>query len=286
MRGSQYYKILGLAPTATDAEVKKRFRTLAKEYHPDTNPDANATAVFQEMLDAYERIMKKDFGAPGMTRQQNQPNSRTSNENAHRDFHRKAWERYERMRKEQERELNDFYETFIKGPKMTIKRMMAAIAGILFCCLMFDEFAPTRNIREQVVSYNQRRYQSVGDHFVNEIVTKSGNSYFVADYQPSKFETNPIIQVRESHICRLIKQIDHRTEFGMSHLEVHFSFYWLRWVLYTFLLITLLMPFYKKRSTILVLGTWFTFYIVGLTIVLFLFSNFRIASLLTAGNWP
>ena len=286
MSGSQYYKILGLEPTASDAEVKKRFRKLAKEYHPDTNPNRNATAIFQEMLDAYERILKKDFGTTRVAVQRNRKNTATSNAETQRDFHRKAWERYERMRKEQERELNDFYDTFIRGPKMTIKIILAAVSLIILGCLVFDEFAETKNKIDRVVNYNKTRYQSVGDHFVNEIVTKDGMSYFVADYQPSTFEAYPNIQIRESKLCRLIKQIDHTTDRGTSHIEVHFSFYWMRWVLYVFLLVAIIMPFYRKRSTILVLGTWFTYYIVGLTLSIFLLSNFRVLSLVTAGNWP
>lgn len=49
-----YYKILEVSPTATDDEIKKSFRKLAKKYHPDTNGgDAKAVARFQEINEAY-----------------------------------------------------------------------------------------------------------------------------------------------------------------------------------------------------------------------------------------
>ena len=34
-----FYQILGVQPNATEEEIKKAFRALAKKYHPDANPD-------------------------------------------------------------------------------------------------------------------------------------------------------------------------------------------------------------------------------------------------------
>jgi molecular chaperone DnaJ len=54
-QGRDYYEILGVSRDASQEEIKRAFRRLARQYHPDVNPgDPQAEARFKEVAEAYE----------------------------------------------------------------------------------------------------------------------------------------------------------------------------------------------------------------------------------------
>jgi DnaJ-class molecular chaperone len=55
------YSVLGVSKTATDAEIQKAYRTLARRFHPDRNPgDKQAEARFKEVQTAYDVLSDKE----------------------------------------------------------------------------------------------------------------------------------------------------------------------------------------------------------------------------------
>lgn len=52
------YKILGVSRDASDDEIKRAYRTMAKKYHPDVNKAPGAEEKFKQIQNAYDQIME------------------------------------------------------------------------------------------------------------------------------------------------------------------------------------------------------------------------------------
>ena len=63
---TDYFGVLGLSRGAGDNDIKRAYRRLARDLHPDVNPDPEAKERFQEVTRAYEAL--GGLGVVGPTR--------------------------------------------------------------------------------------------------------------------------------------------------------------------------------------------------------------------------
>src|SRR4051794_38001679 len=58
--GTDYYKVLGVDRKASQEEIKKAYRKLARKYHPDANKEAGAEDRFKQISEAYDTLSDPD----------------------------------------------------------------------------------------------------------------------------------------------------------------------------------------------------------------------------------
>ena len=100
-----YFRILGLQPGASVDDIRRAYRRLAKQFHPDVNPEGGTRERFLEIVEAYEVLM----GERKPKARQSTVDHDAIRRRAKEEALRKARMRYAEFVKQQEKEQNEAY---------------------------------------------------------------------------------------------------------------------------------------------------------------------------------
>lgn len=133
-----YYKILGITHNATDEEIKKAYRRLAMEFHPDRNQgNKQAEEKFKEIVEAYDVLSTPDkrkqfdnlltFGKQTTTKKSNSNSTYHNNYQAQTNKHYYSYEHedpkklWEELKKDYNIKFSDFFNYFFSSKKKNSK---------------------------------------------------------------------------------------------------------------------------------------------------------------------
>jgi curved DNA-binding protein CbpA len=110
-----YFAILEISPDATDTEIKKAYRILAKRYHPDVSESPNAALAFIEINEAYEFLGNAERRGIYLTQRRMRV---TQTEELRRAAIYKMWveQQQELARKRASQYANSSFDDFIQSP--------------------------------------------------------------------------------------------------------------------------------------------------------------------------
>jgi hypothetical protein len=208
-----YYEIMKVGRTASDAEIKKAFRKLANQYHPDKNSSLEAESIFKEINEAYEVLSdpasRMDYDQRltngGFYNYQHQPRQSTAT--------------YRRRPTE---------ISMLQNSLLRYSRLLFYF-GCLWCSvLVVDYLMPERHI-ESTVKTDLSRPSFSGYHKPGKIlVTRDGQSFDVTAGEMKHFPYGSPIHIYSSNLLSaLIRVENHDGTFVVNNLGTiyrNFSF--------------------------------------------------------------
>ena len=246
--GKKYYKILNLSENTSNKEVKKKYKELAKKYHPDINKDKNAHKKFLQIKEAYEIIILPEKAIPKVKRE---PKPKSKYEK-HRE---RSKEIYEKKQKRKEIEIEEFYQSLRSGWRRKIVYINLCLGVLFSFFLILDKNLPFKEHETRIHDVELRVYQSYNGHQVQRVTTEKNQVLYLADYSEiNSLNKHPEVVLNESQIFHYPIQIKHNTSSKSKLISVHFTFMWgLKLVVFIFLCPFVILLFRKNYG-------WFVFF--------------------------
>ncbi len=164
MAYTRYHKILGVAENATDVEIKKAYRRLAKQYHPDTNPSRDAQKQFVIIQKAYDYLISGKHKQIRHTAPKSTSYSKPQNPREAAEQRRAEWKKSEAYKQYARQRRKGTYETtydFKAMKKYAIGMIIFFTVGFSFNSL-YETYMLGKNTVEGTCLITSVRYDRVG----------------------------------------------------------------------------------------------------------------------------
>lgn len=278
MQREKYYKILGLTSSASENEVRKKYRLLAMKFHPDKNPSASAQEKFIEITEAYEILTGKK-SIPSITKTVD-PKAK---EKEREERVKAAQQRYKEQVLKEYLENERYYQSLINGKRWKIIRLSSVIGAVLSLFLLLDYFLPHHFEEDTVTEYKRNVTVQSGSGVIGLVKTKKENYYWVSRIDYELYGNTRDIYIETSWIFHNAIRMHTREKLGYSSYPMHFNYYSVAWILIVFFLIPLGTVIYKRKKISFTFFYFLSYYGVNALILIYIFSGNRWAHLLTFG---
>lgn len=276
---------MGIAPTKDKNAIKKAYRKLAMQYHPDKNPSDDAHSKFIEITEAYEILTGQEkkavFSATGK-----------SSEQARQEKIRQAKERYQKMRDTEKDKDAEYYKKITTGWHWKIFKGLA-LYSLLFSILLSADYFVTGKKRA-VSEFSTYSFLPKTIAFEGELFQVSDSKYWSGDFPPVQMNYGLFFKDLKS-ISVLDEPIDVnknswpsdrtiRSKLFANYESTEFYSYGSLYYIFPFFQIFLLLPIllmkFKRPTINFSIGRLIAIWIIFPSVIYLSFSNGRIFHLL------
>lgn len=285
----RYYRLLGLPVTASDDEVRKRYRKLAMHYHPDKNTSPGAEKKFMAIVEAYEVLTGKRPSPIRKTqrsstaKRKTTPGATSANAKSQKDRVREARTRYEDQQKREQIENEIYFRRLTGGRKWKMMRVSAFFGAILALCMVLDRFLPHHFEEDQITHYSLNRAYSGSGEVLSVVQTKDGAQHWISHINYNLYGRNHNVQTETSWIFHQPIRLVSNAKIYTSTYDIYYSFF----SNFIFVIVLFLLPlityYYKRRTITFTILFQSSYFGINALILYFIFANDHWAHLLTLG---
>lgn len=292
---SKYYKVFGLPETASQADIKRRYRQLVMRYHPDKQ--GGDQRKFIEIKEAYEYLSGRKTVT--QTQQTHTYSASRSNSQARQqspeDRIKQAQQRKRDNAYKEHIENERYYRKLTSGKRWRFLRFSAYVGALISCVLILELFLPYRYEHDRVEGYDRQAIGGLSpDVFsVGRLYTEKGRTHYTETI-PGIYYTDPDILVVKSAIFhdeigyipfydsnQSGDLVDHKDEENL--FKIQFTLGAHSTLLLPFLFLPALVVVFRRKTFSFTLFYFISLYLSIPLIYIYLFSSHRWLHLATFG---
>lgn len=259
----KYYKILGLDEDASENEIRRKYRQLAKKLHPDHNTSHNAQEQFILVNEAYVGILeyrKNEKEYRPTIRKEQSKEERLKN----------ARERYYEQLRKEEIENERFFNVLTSGKRWFFVKTVAVVGLVLSLISIADYFLPSHYEKDKVVMYklagNQLKSGN-NDGLQAAIMTENGYKIYLKDLRYSLYGQHQDILIEKSWLLHDVVNVFSNQKVRFERFEVGFGLYFFRPLFIILMLLPSILLFYRQRKIYFTIVWYLSFYVSSVVIV-------------------
>lgn len=286
----QYYNTFGLPETASQREIKQRYRELVMRYHPD-KVGGNA-ANFLEIKEAYEYLTGKKT-PPTVQTQTTTRSTSTARQQPYEDRIQQAQQRRKENEYKEHIENQRFFEKITSGLKWKFIQASAIVGLIVSLIILIEQFLPYRYEKDAIIAYDSQLIGGISYDvpFTNIVYTEKGRvvylekTNFYKVIEPEVFVVKSAIFHNEIGMIPLYKErfniASAATSGKMYKLQMSLGAHSL--LLFPLFIIPFLTVYFKRKTFTFTVAYYTSLYFFSPVIYFYLFTNDRWFHLLTLG---
>lgn len=280
---SKYYKLFGLPETATQAEIKRRYRQLAMRYHPDKY--GGDKRKFIEIKEAYEYLSGRKIVSGRQQTHTYSPTRSTSQarQQSNEERIKQAQQRKRDNAYKEHIENERYFQNLVSGKRWNILKLSAVLGLLIVFVLILELFLPHHYEQERIVAYGKYDIGALDSgSSVKKIFTESGKSYYAENVYPI-YHLDPDVIIVKSAIFHNETGIIPMYGSNTNTFRIQYNIGSHAYLLIPVFLFPVFIVLFKRKTYTFTLFYFLSLYLSTPLIAYFIFSNDRWLHFLTLG---